>query len=133
MVVDDNVEAAESLAVLLEMTGHAVRLAYDGPSALEAVLAHRPDVVLLDIGLPGLDGFEVTQRIRKQPALDGVTLVALTGYGQDSDRQRALDVGFDYHLVKPADFGEIEKILALVSEKRAVELQTRQTKDIVAS
>ncbi len=116
MVVDDNVDAAESLAVLLEMTGHAVRLAYDGPSALQAVITHRPQVVLLDIGLPGLDGFEVAQRIRKQSALDGVTLVALTGYGQDSDRQRALDAGFDYHLVKPADFGEIEKILVAVQE-----------------
>lgn len=114
MVVDDNVDAAESLAVLLEMTGHSVRLAYDGPSALEAVMAYRPDVLLLDIGLPGLDGFEVAQRIRRQSALNQVTLVALTGYGQDSDRQRAFDAGFDYHLVKPADFGEIEKILAMV-------------------
>jgi signal transduction histidine kinase/ActR/RegA family two-component response regulator len=124
MVVDDNADAAESLAVLLEMTGHTVRLAYDGPSALQAVITHRPHVVLLDIGLPGLDGFEVAQRIRARLALDGVTLVALTGYGQDSDRQRALDVGFDYHLVKPADFGEIEKILATVSEKCAGQFAT---------
>ena len=116
LVVDDNVDAAESLAVLLEMTGHAVRLAYDGPSALQAVIAHRPDLVLLDIGLPGLDGFEVAQKIRRQASLSDIVLVALTGYGQDGDRQRALDVGFDYHLVKPADFGAIEQILATVRE-----------------
>ena len=117
LVVDDNVDAAQSLAVLLEMTGHEVRLAYDGPSALEAAIEYRPDVVLLDIGLPGLDGYEVAQRIRQQATLKGMVLVALMGYGQDRDRQRSQEAGFDYHMVKPASFDEIEKILLSVSEK----------------
>ena len=117
LVVDDNVDAAQSLGLLLEMSGHAVYLAYDGPSALQAAIALRPDVALLDIGLPGLDGFEVAQRIRHQAALKGMVLVALTGYGQDTDRQRSQDAGFDYHLVKPAGFDEIEKILLRVPER----------------
>ena len=117
LVVDDNVDAAQSLGLLLEMSGHAVYLAYDGPSALQAAIDYRPDVALLDIGLPGLDGFEVAQRIRHQATLTGMVLVALTGYGQDTDRQRSQDAGFDFHLVKPAAFDEIEKILLRVSER----------------
>jgi PAS domain S-box-containing protein len=117
LVVDDNVDAAQSLAKLLEMTGHETRLAYDGPSALEAAIDYRPDVVLLDIGLPGLSGFEVARQIRQQAALSGIVLVALTGYGQDSDRQLSKEAGFDYHLVKPASFSDIEQILASVSAR----------------
>ena len=101
--------------MLLEMTGHATRLAHDGPAAVQAAIDYWPDVVLLDIGLPGLDGYKVAQRIRQQVGLENVVLVALTGYGQDSDRQRSQDAGFDHHLVKPADFSEIEKILVAVS------------------
>ena len=99
------------------MTGHEVRLAYDGPSALAAAIDYRPDVVLLDIGLPGLSGFEVAEQIRQQAALRHIVLVALTGYGQDTDRQLSQDADFDYHLVKPARFSEIEKILLRVSER----------------
>jgi signal transduction histidine kinase/ActR/RegA family two-component response regulator len=117
LVVDDNVDAARALARVLEMTGHEVRLAYDGLSALEAALDHRPEVVLLDIGLPGLDGFEVAQQIRQQAALSSIVLVALTGYGQDADRQLSQEAGFDHHLVKPASFSEIEKILLSVSKR----------------
>ncbi len=117
LVVDDNVDAAQSLARLLEMTGHEVSLAYDGLSAVQAVMDCQPDVVLLDIGLPGLDGFEVAQQIRQQAALNKIVLVALTGYGQDADRRLSQDAGFDYHLVKPARFSEIEKILLGVSER----------------
>ena len=117
LVVDDNVDATQSLAKLLELTGHEVRLAYDGPSALAAAIDYRPDVVLLDIGLPGLSGFEVAEQIRQQAALRHIVLVALTGYGQDTDRQLSHDAGFDYHLVKPARFSEIEKILLRVSER----------------
>ena len=117
LVVDDNVDAALSLARLLEMTGHEFRLAYDGPSALEAVMDYQPDVVLLDIGLPGLDGFEVAQQIRQKAALSKIVLVALTGYGQDADRRLSQDAGFDYHLVKPASFSQIERILLSVSER----------------
>ena len=117
LVADDNVDAAQSLATLLEMSGHEVRLAYDGLSALEAAIAYQPEVVLLDIGLPGLDGYEVAQRIRQQAALKSIMLVALTGYGQESDRQRSQHAGFDHHLVKPADFDKIENLLATVQEK----------------
>lgn len=90
---------------------------YDGPAALDAILNDRPDVVLLDIGLPGLDGFEVATQIRQHDTLKNTVLVALTGYGQERDRQRSYDVGFDHHLVKPADYGELQKILATVAEQ----------------
>ena len=87
LVVEDNVDSAQSLAKLLKLFGHDVQLAYDGPSGLQAAQTMRPDVVLLDIGLPGLTGLEVAEQIRQQSALNGMMLVALTGYGQDSDRQ----------------------------------------------
>ena len=83
LVVDDNVDAATTLAMLLQASGHDVRTAYDGPTALEAALDYRPNVVLLDIGLPGLNGFEVAKRLRQQPALQNAVLVAMTGYGQE--------------------------------------------------
>ena len=111
LVVDDNVDAAEALALLLESSGHDVRTVHDGPTALEAVLDYRPDVVLLDIGLPGLDGFEVASRIRRFTGREGIRLVALTGYGQEGDQRRSREVGFDHHLVKPADFEAIQRIL----------------------
>ena len=117
LVVDDNVDAAQSLAKLLQASGHDVRMAYDGPSALEAALNYRPDVVLLDIGLPGLNGFEVAKRIRQQPTLKNIVLVAMTGYGQEADRQRSQEAGFDHHLVKPADFDTVQKILATVPDR----------------
>lgn len=114
LVVDDNVDAAQTLADLLSMTGHEVRMVHDGLSAVDAAVAWCPDVVLLDIGLPGLNGFEVAKRIRLEAAHPAMVLVALTGYGQASDRQRSHEAGFDHHLVKPADFDEVEKILAAV-------------------
>jgi CheY-like chemotaxis protein len=117
LVVDDNVDAAESLALLMSELGHEVRTAHDGPSALEAALECRPNVVLLDIGLPGLDGYEVAKRMRQQPVLQNVVLVAMTGYGKESDRQRAQEAGFDHHLVKPAKLEKVQQILASVSEK----------------
>jgi PAS domain S-box-containing protein len=115
LVVDDNVDAAQGLASLLEIIGHQVRIAYDGPSAVAAAIDYQPDVVLLDIGLPGLDGYQVAQRIRQQDSLKSVVLAALTGYGQDADRQRSHDAGFNHHLTKPANFEDIEKILMSVS------------------
>ncbi|MHB1425012.1 MAG: PAS domain-containing hybrid sensor histidine kinase/response regulator [Gemmataceae bacterium] len=117
LVVDDNVDAAESLALLMSELGHEVRTAHDGPSALEAALECRPNVVLLDIGLPGLDGYEVAKRMRQQPVLQNVVLAAMTGYGKESDCQRAQEAGFDHHLVKPAKFEKVQQILASVSEK----------------
>jgi two-component system CheB/CheR fusion protein len=101
LIVDDNVDGARMLARLLRSSGHAVDVAYDGPSALEAAQSRAPDVVLLDIGLPGMDGYEVARRLRRLDGLDRTLLVAVTGYGQAEDRRRALDVGFDDHLVKP--------------------------------
>jgi len=117
LVVDDNVDTATSMAMILRQSGHDVRTAHDGPTALEAATHYRPNVVLLDIGLPGLDGFEVAKRLRRQSALQNVVLVAITGYGTESDRQRSLEAGFDHCLVKPAKFEKVQEILATVSEK----------------
>jgi CheY-like chemotaxis protein len=117
LVVDDNVDTAQTLAMLLEQSGHDVRTGHDGPAALEAALDYRPNVVLLDIGLPGLDGYEVAKRIRKQPVLQNVVLVAMTGYGQEADRQTSLDMGFNHHLVKPVNFKNVQQILAMIAEK----------------
>ena len=117
LVVDDNVDAAQSLAMLLKMSGHEVQMAYDGPSGLEAALVMRPDAVLLDIGLPGLTGYEVAEQIRREATLRHTVLVALTGYGRETDRQFSQAAGFDHHLVKPADFADVQKILLAISEK----------------
>jgi len=96
-----------------------VRTADDGLSALEAVLDYRPDVVLLDIGLPGIDGLEVARRIRQQPALRHVLLVAMTGYGHEEAKQRSLEAGLTHHLVKPADFAQLQSILATIDDDPA--------------
>jgi PAS domain S-box-containing protein len=101
LIVDDNADSAEALALALGTTGHEVRLAGDGPSALSAAAEFQPDVVLLDIGLPGMDGYEVARRLRSGSGLPHVFMVALTGYGQEADRERAREAGFDHHLVKP--------------------------------
>ncbi len=114
LVVDDNVDAVTSLALVLEMLGHDVQLAHDGSEALDAARRYRPDMMLLDIGLPGLSGLEVAKRIRLDPELQHITLVAMTGYGQAADRQRSRDNGFDHHVVKPPDFDMLDKILRTV-------------------
>ncbi len=117
LVVDDNADAAEMLGMLLLASGNEVLTVHDGPSTIEAAFDFRPNVVLLDIGLPGMDGYEVATRLRQQAVFKDVILVAMTGYGQDSDRQRSHDSGFDYHLVKPPDFEKLKEILAVASEK----------------
>lgn len=114
LIVDDNVDAATSLEMLLQESGHQVWIAQTGPAALAAALKHRPDVMLLDIGLPGFDGYEVAQRIRRQPLLHEIVLVAMTGYGHETDRQHSQKAGFDHHLIKPVDFGKVQQILANV-------------------
>ncbi len=114
LIVDDNLDAAEMLATLLNLSGHEVRMAFDGPAGLQAAREYPPDVILLDIGLPGLTGIEVAERIRSEPAFSQTVLVAMTGYGQEADRKRSREAGFDHHLTKPADFTELEKILAAV-------------------
>jgi PAS domain S-box-containing protein len=103
LVVDDNVDAAESLAVMLRRQGHEVTLAHNGPEALQAAVEQPPDVVLLDIGLPGMNGYEVAGRLRQRLCAGDCLLVAVTGYGQDEDQQRSLEAGFDHHLTKPVD------------------------------
>lgn len=118
LVVDDNTDSAESLTMLLSLQGHDVRTANDGPEALDATADFRPDVVLLDIGLPGMNGYEVAQRIRKDLSVDKVRLVAVTGWGQEEDRRRSKEAGFDHHLVKPAASEALQKILSSVHPKR---------------
>ena len=117
LVVDDNVDAASSLAMLLRTEGHEIRITHDGPAALRVARELRPHVMFLDIGLPGLDGFEVAKALRREPVFEGILLVAMTGYGQQADRDRSRQAGFDHHLVKPADFDQVRQILASVQAK----------------
>ena len=118
LVVDDNRDAVESLAILLEMMNYDVRTAGDGVEAVEATSAFSPDVVLLDIGLPRLDGYGAAQRIRGLDGGNGVYLVALTGWGQDEDIRRSRAAGFDHHLVKPVDPDALDALLRRATEAR---------------
>jgi CheY-like chemotaxis protein len=113
LVVDDNVDAADSLGVMLELHGHAVAVAHGGPAALEVAGRFAPDVVLLDIGMPGMNGYEVAERLRRDEAGDGrrLLLVALTGWGADEDKRRAMAAGFDHHLTKPVDPAGLDAVL----------------------
>ena len=112
LVVDDNQDAADSLAMMLALDGHEVRQTYAGAPALACLREFRPDVILLDIGLPGMDGYEVARRIRQQPDGASVRLIALTGYGQESDKSRTRAAGFDEHLVKPVELRNLHQALA---------------------
>jgi two-component system CheB/CheR fusion protein len=112
LVVDDNVDSAESIGLLLELNAHHVRLAHDGPTALEVATSFRPEVIVLDIGLPGMDGYEVARRLRSGSATRDVLLIALTGYGQAEDRLRSHAAGFDHHLVKPVDTDLLQDLIA---------------------
>jgi CheY-like chemotaxis protein len=115
LVVDDNVDTSEMLAELIASDGHAVRTSTDGVTALQVASELHPHVVLLDIGLPRMDGYEVARRIKRMPELAGVMLVALTGYGQASDRERALQAGFEHHVVKPVEWDELRALLQKAS------------------
>jgi CheY-like chemotaxis protein len=112
LVVDDNEDSADSLGQLLELLGHEVRTAYDGEAGVAEAEGFRPDMVLMDIGMPRLNGYDAARRIREQPWGKGVVLIALTGWGQEGDRQRSQEAGFDAHLVKPVDPAALKKILA---------------------
>lgn len=114
LVVDDNTDAAEVIAALLEVDGHLVRTSKDGSSAIEAARTDPPEVVLLDIGLPDMSGYEVAARLRALPGMEHAFLIALTGYGQDKDRERALAGGFDRHLTKPVTFDTLKRTLSEV-------------------
>ncbi len=111
LVVEDNRDSAESLSMLLTLAGHDVRVAHDGSTAIAMARDYRPRVVLLDIGLPGMDGFQVARSLRQEPQLDGALLVAMTGYGQAEDRQRSKEAGFDRHLTKPVEPGVLYGLL----------------------
>jgi CheY-like chemotaxis protein len=111
-VVDDNRDSTASLTLLLQLTGHETNAAYDGLEAVEAAAAFRPDVILLDIGLPKLNGYEACRRIRELPCGKDVMLVALTGWGGEEDRESSRDAGFDVHTFKPLDFAAFTGLLA---------------------
>ena len=113
LIVDDNEDAADMLAMLLQFSGHETHMAHDGEQAVAATTKLQPDVILLDIGLPGLNGYEAARKIREQHDHPGrPLLVAVTGWGQDEDRRRTEEAGFDAHLVKPVDEAVLGKLLA---------------------
>ncbi len=111
LVVDDNVDAAEMLGEMLSLAGHVVSVKNDPITALETVQEFQPDVAVLDIGLPGMTGYELAERLRDTASCQSCRLVALTGYGQEQDRRRSARAGFDHHLVKPVDFERLMNIL----------------------
>jgi CheY-like chemotaxis protein len=112
LVADDNTDSAGSMAMILRILGHDARTAHDGLQVVEVATTFRPDVILLDIGMPELDGYEVCRRIRGEPWGSEISIIALTGWGGEEDRKRSLEAGFDHHLVKPVDPIEVEKLLA---------------------
>jgi CheY-like chemotaxis protein len=112
MVVDDNSDAAESLSVLLGLSGHETAMAQTGPDALAQAARFRPELVFLDIGLPGMSGYEVARALRADAYCGDAVLVALTGWGSEEDRRRSADAGFDFHLVKPVETGQLAGIFA---------------------
>ena len=118
LVVDDNVDAAESLAALLELDGHDTRVAHDGDAAIAQATEFRPEIVFLDIGMPGKDGYEVARELRRDPRNRDTMLVALTGWGAQDDRARSKSAGFDHHLTKPAELPAVEALLAKMAERR---------------
>ena len=111
LVVDDHIDAAESLALLLKQMGHDVQIAHDGHAALEAARINRPHIVLLDLGMPGVDGYSVVERLRRDSRLDDVRFVAVTGSDGDDARQRTRDAGFEVHLVKPVQLDTLRQVL----------------------
>jgi CheY-like chemotaxis protein len=112
LIIDDNIDAASSLAMLLRLKGHETRVAHDGPTAVAAAASYQPEVILLDIGMPGMDGYEVARRVRAGPNGESVLLIALTGWGQEEDRRRTAEAGFDHHIVKPPDADALAALLS---------------------
>jgi signal transduction histidine kinase/response regulator RpfG family c-di-GMP phosphodiesterase len=123
LVVDDNDAAADSLAMLLRLWGHEVHTVYDGTTALEAASTQRPELVFMDIGLPGMDGYEVARLLRQRWDRNKMVLVAITGYGQEEDRRRAREAGFDLHMVKPVDPDQLQEVLASIGTESLMAVQ----------
>ena len=121
LVVDDNHDSALSQAMMLSILGHETRTAHDGESAVETAESFLPEVVLLDIGLPKLNGYEVAQRIREKPWGASMFLIAVTGWGQEEDRQRSAEVGLNVHMVKPVEPAALEKLLAELAQGEAIQ------------
>jgi CheY-like chemotaxis protein len=122
LVVDDNADAADSLALILQLLGHETQCVSDPYKVVDAVDAFSPQVVFLDIGMPGLSGYDVARLLRSNPASEKATLVALTGWGQPEDRRRTEEAGFDHHVVKPADLEALRHICEAVGERSVREL-----------
>jgi len=120
LIVDDNRDAADSLAMLMEITGNTTYVAHDGIEAIEEIEKHRPEVVLLDIGLPGLTGHEVCWRVRQQPWGKNIVMIALTGWGQEDDRRKSEEAGFNGHLVKPVDYDKLLELLSSLTNGERV-------------
>lgn len=118
LVVEDSRDAADSLGLLFGLWGHEAVVVYDGPGALAAAAAHSPDVIFLDIGLPGMDGYEVARQLRQQPPLARALLVAITGYGRDDEVRCCKEAGIDYHFLKPVDPAELKQLLARAEKLR---------------
>lgn len=121
LVVDDNMDSAMTMRMALALKGHQVEAAHDGPAAIQVAEDQKPDVILMDIGLPGLNGYQVAERLRASPDLKKITLVAMTGYGQEDDRKRSKQAGFDHHMVKPVDHEHLHQLIALIGQQRRAE------------
>jgi CheY-like chemotaxis protein len=121
LVADDNRDSADSLAMLLEMLGHEVSLAHDGLEALETAKGSKPELIFMDLGMPRMSGYDAARLIRNAPECNGVVLVALTGWGQEEDRRRSYEAGFDHHIVKPIDFAVVEKLLTDLNGSKKLE------------
>jgi two-component system CheB/CheR fusion protein len=119
LVVDDSADSARSLGSLLELLGHEVEVAHGGPEALEIVASRPPEVAVLDIGMPGMDGFELARRLRERFPPEELLLVAVTGWGKDEDRRRSREAGFDHHLVKPARPADLQQLLVRFKSQRS--------------
>lgn len=113
LVVDDNRDSADSLGMLLDLMGFTIAIAYDGETAITTAMGFEPDYVLLDIGLPGISGHEVARAFRADPVLKTAKLIAVTGWGQDHDKEATKEAGFDFHLVKPIDVDDLTKLLGV--------------------
>jgi CheY-like chemotaxis protein len=126
LVVDDNRPAADSLCVLLRMWGYDCRVAYNGTTGLEVARAYRPDCLLLDISMPGLDGYTLASRVRREPGLEKAKLVAISAFSDDAHVQRVKEVGFDHHFVKPADPIELGRLLDMMNEVMRLASKTEE-------